>query len=497
MRNGPILDPIAIRTGAYGRGWLPVTAQSIANDVQRGPSREAKDAAKQASRLPYSRASFERVAHLVGEHWLREHADIEDQLSREFDLPTETVAVSVALDRVSVPMEEASKRPPGRPRNGAPQRPVDRNFRMAYCATITMHDANGESLHTPFRKSVVGVTGSSIRICVLAIRNLHAPRRRADYAMCRGLRPRSAAAWRLRSHGTTQWLEENVASVSERGSQLFYQCQQFREVATRIGSRLHDALSPNSPLRSEAVLCEKLRHTLVTGVRIVEANKYTICPDLTAARVVQSRLDRRANGPSVVVVAKKEDGGQKNITALYANVVFTDGHDLKRRWSVRVRASRVVGALQGIPCDIRRNLGFECGSRRNALEQHSDVQPARLVGARTTLDDHPNALQAATRWALDSDTRGQRAKDAEAGVPKVYPGRPWLVDEHRCRPSRCNGLTPLRSHAEDERKQPADIGAKGEASAPRTEPLPRAVVVSTPVFNKSPEAATTGSRQLA
>ncbi len=27
VRNGPILDPIAMRTGAYGRDWLPLTAQ--------------------------------------------------------------------------------------------------------------------------------------------------------------------------------------------------------------------------------------------------------------------------------------------------------------------------------------------------------------------------------------------------------------------------------------------------------------------------------------
>lgn len=148
VRNGPILDPIRLRTGAYGRGWLPLAAQCMANDVQRGPSREAESATRQTGRFPYSRASFERVAHLVGEHWLREHADIEDELTQAFDLPAEAVSMSVALDRVSVPMEEAKKRPAGRPRKGAPKRPVERNFRMAYCATITLHDTKGESLHT-------------------------------------------------------------------------------------------------------------------------------------------------------------------------------------------------------------------------------------------------------------------------------------------------------------------------------------------------------------
>jgi hypothetical protein len=148
VRNGPILDPIKMRSGAYGRGWLPLTAQRMAHDIQRGTSREAEDAAKQTGRFPYSRVSFERVGHLVGEHWLGEHADIEDQLAQEFDVPAEAVAMSIALDRVSVPMEEPAKRPVGRPRKDAPKRPVERNFRMAYCATISLHGAEGESLHT-------------------------------------------------------------------------------------------------------------------------------------------------------------------------------------------------------------------------------------------------------------------------------------------------------------------------------------------------------------
>lgn len=148
VRNGPLLDPIKVRIGAYGRGWLPLTAQFMTHEVQRGTSREAEAAAKQSGRCRYSRISFERVAHEVGKHWLHEHADIEDQLTQEFEVPAAAAALSVALDRVSVPMEEPLKRPVGRPRKDDAKRPIERNFRMAYCATITLHDAQGDSLHT-------------------------------------------------------------------------------------------------------------------------------------------------------------------------------------------------------------------------------------------------------------------------------------------------------------------------------------------------------------
>jgi len=132
----------------YGRGWLPKTAEAVAHDVQQGPSREAASSARQAGRLPYSRASLERVAHEVGEQWLHEHVDIQDQLADEFELPTGTCTISVALDRVSIPMEEPRKRPVGRPRKNAPKNPIERKFRMAYCGTVTLHGKDGEALHT-------------------------------------------------------------------------------------------------------------------------------------------------------------------------------------------------------------------------------------------------------------------------------------------------------------------------------------------------------------
>lgn len=147
-RTGRTVDSISLRTGAYGSGWLPKTAQAIAHAIQSGTPRGAAASAQQSGRLPYSVATFDRVAHQLGEHWVAEHADIEDQLARTDDLPAVAHSISVALDRVSVPMEEPRKRPPGRPRKGAPANPITRQFRMAYVGTVTLHDEAGKSLRT-------------------------------------------------------------------------------------------------------------------------------------------------------------------------------------------------------------------------------------------------------------------------------------------------------------------------------------------------------------
>lgn len=148
VRNGPTLDPILMRIGGVGDGWLPGTAKAMAHLMQLGTSREAAETARQMGRLPYSRTSFERVPHLVGELYVARREGIEQELISEYEVPVDAHAVSVSIDRVSLPMEEPRPRPRGRPAKNAPKNPITRQFRMAYCATATVHDEDGKALHT-------------------------------------------------------------------------------------------------------------------------------------------------------------------------------------------------------------------------------------------------------------------------------------------------------------------------------------------------------------
>ena len=146
--GGKGVDAVSLRAGVVADGWLPQTARAMAHAVQQGTSREAVATAKEYGRLPYCRVSFERVAHVVGALAVADHQDIEDALIDALEVPEDVCSVSVSLDRVSVPMEEPRPRPVGRPKKGAPKRPVARNFRMAYCGTVTLHDKEGVGGYT-------------------------------------------------------------------------------------------------------------------------------------------------------------------------------------------------------------------------------------------------------------------------------------------------------------------------------------------------------------
>jgi hypothetical protein len=176
VRNGDTLDPVSVRAGVIADGWLPHTARAMAHLLAQGTSREAEAIGRELARLPYSRSSFERVGHEVGTLYRRAQPRIEEVLIQAYAVPADARSVSISIDRVALPMEEPVEAPPvpvdppwvaavlatAPPPTPQVQAVLDeiefeesrredkvaRNFRMAYVATVTLHDAEGEALHT-------------------------------------------------------------------------------------------------------------------------------------------------------------------------------------------------------------------------------------------------------------------------------------------------------------------------------------------------------------
>jgi hypothetical protein len=146
--SGPTVDTVSFRAGVVEAGWLPQTAQAMAHLLQQGTSREAEATAQHLCRLPYSRSSFDRVGHAIGELYVSDNMRVEQALIESFEVPKEATGISVSLDRISVPMEEPNPSPPPRQPDQQRCREIVRTFRMAYCGTVTLHDRDGEALHT-------------------------------------------------------------------------------------------------------------------------------------------------------------------------------------------------------------------------------------------------------------------------------------------------------------------------------------------------------------
>ena len=148
VRNANVVDTISMRAGAVADGWLPQTARAMAHHVQGGTARDAEASATESGRLVYSRCSFDRVTHAVGELYGDHNVDIDDALITAYEPPAAARSISVGLDRVSLPTIEPRPRPAGRPKKDAPKRPITVAWRMMWVATVTLHDHNGDALHT-------------------------------------------------------------------------------------------------------------------------------------------------------------------------------------------------------------------------------------------------------------------------------------------------------------------------------------------------------------
>ncbi len=152
IHNGPTVAPLEVVAGLMRRA-TPALLFAVARGYARSPSRLVSKDLAASHRCPPSRSTTERIAKGVGADMAEELEVIESTIRATECLPEGTVAVSLGLDRTTVPMEEPAgpdKQPVVRhtPYVRATPAPVEVNYRMAYVGTFSALDADGRSLVT-------------------------------------------------------------------------------------------------------------------------------------------------------------------------------------------------------------------------------------------------------------------------------------------------------------------------------------------------------------
>jgi hypothetical protein len=163
VRNGPTIVPMEVEAGIIA-GATPALARSIAHGIAEMTSRRLEEVLEAAHRRPPSRSTIERLGKFIGGGVKQDSLVIEAFLRADEKLPDGAHAISVGLDRTTVPMAE--ERPPeqppssprkvrSKPRQRRAPHPFDVVFRMAYVGTVSVVDHEGEALVT--RKYVATV----------------------------------------------------------------------------------------------------------------------------------------------------------------------------------------------------------------------------------------------------------------------------------------------------------------------------------------------------
>ena len=145
VRNGPTIVPLDLIAGMVEGRYTPAAARLAATLAAELPSRSAAVVCLSAGVLPHSRAAQDRIGVEMGARWeiLREKAEVE--LADSMEVPEETVAISVAVDRISMPMAESRPVTAG-DRAAGITRPISVNYRMAFVGAVTLYDKDGEPI---------------------------------------------------------------------------------------------------------------------------------------------------------------------------------------------------------------------------------------------------------------------------------------------------------------------------------------------------------------
>lgn len=150
VRNGPTIVPMELDAGLI-EGATPALARNVAHGYGENHMRAHLALLEKAYRLPPPRATLERLAKRLAADVMTKTPAIEPKIRRLERVPDNARAIVIGVDRTSAPMEEPSLKP-AKPRDKpylrTPPAPVEVNYRMAYTATVSLVDDQGETLVT-------------------------------------------------------------------------------------------------------------------------------------------------------------------------------------------------------------------------------------------------------------------------------------------------------------------------------------------------------------
>ena len=181
VHNGPTIVPLELEAGILGNA-TPELARNVAHGYGENHMRAHRELLEKAHRVPPPRATIERLAKHLASVTACEAKDIERKIRRLERVPEEACGVVIGVDRTSAPMEEPSdKHPKPREKPYIRQRPapVEVNYRMAYAATVTLVDNQGEALIT--RRYAIEASDSEHELIARAIADVqHSLTQRRD-----------------------------------------------------------------------------------------------------------------------------------------------------------------------------------------------------------------------------------------------------------------------------------------------------------------------------
>lgn len=156
----PVICPMEIRSGMLKKKYTPLAVQCCASLVQALPARKVTRNIDHLGVLPYSASTLARVTDALGEQLEEDREEFEDALMKRLEIPSSAHSVCVQIDRVSILFDESPdladvmdietfmEENPDLAHLIDDRKLHELKFRMAYCASISFHDQEGETITT-------------------------------------------------------------------------------------------------------------------------------------------------------------------------------------------------------------------------------------------------------------------------------------------------------------------------------------------------------------